>query len=191
MKHLFGIFAILLCLSSLNGLAIEKKIPSKPNDSLTKANAAIDTVEVYDPQSNKKVRVYSEDTLVFDDLEAPKTKDGDGEYFINSKETKATIAFFMPNPEKNQSEKMDETTIPFAEDFGNIFPNPARANAAVTIQLNATGSKSILLRSANGETNKLITTSDTEINLFDLSPGIYFLQINYQDKIKTQRLYVQ
>jgi co-chaperonin GroES (HSP10) len=189
MKFIFGI--CLFFFFGLEGFAIDKKVPTTAIDSAKKTKAAIDSIKEYNPDDVKKVRVRNDDTLVFDDLEAPKVKDNDGEYIINAKETFATIAMTAPSNEKTKEEKMNETTIPFQPNFGKIYPNPAKSNVLITVDLKEEGDKLIVIRSANGEISKTYSTSDTQLQIVDLSPGIYFLQINLNGQYKTQRLYVQ
>ena len=189
MKFIFGI--CILFFFGLEGFAIDKKVPTTAIDSTEKAKAAIDSIKAYDPANKEKVKVRMDDTLVFDDLEAPKIKDNDGQYFINNKETITGIAAAVSTNEKTQSEKMDEYIIPFQADFGKIHPNPATAHALITVDLKEEGEKSIVIRSANGEISKTYSTRDSQLQIVDLSPGIYFLQINLNGQNKTQRLYVQ
>ena len=181
----------LLFIFGLEGFAIDKKVPSSAIDSTQKTKAAIDSIKVYNPDDVKKVRVRNDDTLVFDDLEAPKVKDHDGDYVIKGQENHANFAIITPSNEKNKADKMDETVVPFHEGFGKIYPNPANSNSLITVELKEAGNKHILLRSANGEINRTFSTEDSHLNIQDLSPGIYFLQINLKGQYKTQRLYVQ
>lgn len=189
MKFIFGI--CILFFLGLESFAIDKKVPTTAIDSSDKTKAAIDSIKAYNPDSPDKVRVRNDDTLVFDDLEAPKVKDNDGEYFIKNKETHANMAITIPSNEKIKAEKMDETIFLFQPDFGKIYPNPAKANTLITIELKEMGDKTIILRSANGEISQTYTTTENQLNIVDLSPGIYFLQINLNGHYKTKRLYVQ
>jgi hypothetical protein len=186
---------IFCCLGQL-ALATEKDKPTQRKDSSGKETISVDSITVIIIKDNDKEKVRLDDTLVFDDEEAPK---GNHKGFVLNKKTgdgfKQNAMMTTPDDDEkgfNAEPKNTEMANTALQMPVEVFPNPTIAKLGTNLILPYEAQWMITITQVNGQTTpQILPTTDTVLLVEVPVSGVYIVKAVEGDTILYKRLIVQ
>lgn len=180
------ILALLSMVLPSDLLAIEKPFKTKDSTSLT---LKADSMHSCD-EGLLTATVMADDTLVFDDLEAPKTRDTSAIGQGNSEKARKLKKLPVEsNGNSNISAACEVESVADIEVL--VYPMPALAAERMELLTNISGQQQIIIRTLQGNVIEHLVTNSEKTGFSIASSGEYLITVIQGGKAKTLRIYVQ